>query len=143
MSEDTKTKVMGKINEIKSNIESFISEVNVNELKSSFNLMVKDAQKDLNKLIDKDLENVKKKLNKEKADFEMKAKKFLDGHKKELETLQAKFDKLVKATSALKVKKGPAVAKASADAPTTKKKVLKKVAKARKKAPSKKAKSEA
>lgn len=127
MSEDTKAKVMGKINEIKSNIETFISDVNVNELKSSFNLMMKDAQKDFSKLVDKDLEVVKKKLQKEKADFEVKAKKFLESHKKELETLQAKFDKFVKATSKLKAKKGPAVSK---DAPTSKKKVIKKVAKA-------------
>jgi hypothetical protein len=142
MSEETKNKVMGKINEIKSNIESFISDVNVSELKSSFNLMVKDAQKDFNKLIDKDLQNVKKKLNKEKADFELKAKKFLDGHKKELDTLQSKFEKLVKATSQLKTKKGPTVAKAS-DAPTSKKKVMKKVAKASAKKPAaKKAKAQ-
>jgi hypothetical protein len=126
MSEDTKQKVMGKINEIKSNIESFVSDINVNELKASINSMVKDAQKDLNKLIDKDLDSVKRKLQKEKDDFEAKAKKFLDGHKKELTTLQAKFDKLVKATSKLKAKKGPKVAK---DAPTSKKKVIKKVAK--------------
>jgi hypothetical protein len=140
MSEETKNKVMGKINEIKSNIETFISDVNVSELKSSFNLMVKDAQKDFNKLVDKDLQIVKKKLNKEKADIEMKAKKFLDGHKKELDMLQSKFEKLMKATSSLKTKKGPTVAKAAA--PITRKKVMKKVAKATTKraAPAKKAK---
>jgi hypothetical protein len=127
MSEDTKQKVMGKINEIKSNIESFISDVNVGELKSSFNMMVKDARKDLNKLIERDVDNVKKKLQKEKDDFETKAKKFLDGHKKELSSLHAKFDKLIKATSKLKTKKDAVVQRESA---TSKKKVIKKVAKA-------------
>jgi hypothetical protein len=42
---DKKSKVIGKFSEIKSNIESFISDVNVNDIKSSFNIMVKDAQK--------------------------------------------------------------------------------------------------
>jgi hypothetical protein len=77
MNEGRKNRVIGKINEIKSNIETFISDVNVNDLKSSFNLMVKDAQKDFHKLMEKDLENLKKKLQTEKSEFENKAKKFL------------------------------------------------------------------
>ncbi len=129
MSEETKNKVMGKINEIKSNIETFISDVNVSDIKSSINVMVKDAQKDFNKLVDKDLDNVKKKLQKEKEDFEAKAKKFLEGQKKELATLQAKFDKLVKATAKLKAAKSSSTAKSAATT-TSKKKVMKKVSKA-------------
>ena len=61
-----KEKVMGKINEIKKNVETFIADVNVNELKDSLNTMVKDAQKDFNKLVDKDLGNLKSKFQKEK-----------------------------------------------------------------------------
>jgi len=129
MTEETKNKVMGKINEIKSNIETFISDVNVSDIKSSINVMVKDAQKDFNKLVDKDLDNVKKKLQKEKDDFEAKAKKFLEGQKKELATLQAKFDKLVKATAKLKASKAASPAKSTSGA-TSKKKVIKKVSKA-------------
>lgn len=128
MTEETKNKVMGKINEIKSNIESFISDVNVHELKASFNNMVKDAQKDFNKLVEKDIESVRSKLQKEKADIEKKAKKFLDGHKKELSSLQGKIDKLMKAAG--KLKKKSTVTVKSSSAPTTKKKVMKKVAKA-------------
>lgn len=121
---DTKNKVIGKINEIKSNINSFISDVNVSELKSSLNVMMKDAQKDISKLVEKDLETVLARLKKERSDFEAKAKKFIDGHKKELATLQEKFDKLVKATS--KLKKPAAKKSASSDAPTSRKKVIKK-----------------
>lgn len=124
-----KAKIMGKINEIKSNVETFISDVNVNELKDSLNTMVKDAQKDFGKLVDKDLGNLKSKFQKEKSVLEKKAKKFFDNHKKEIQALQTKFDKLVKASA----KKAPAKA---APATTTKKKVSAKpaVAKAVKKA---------
>jgi hypothetical protein len=72
---------------------------------------------------------VKKKLQKEKEDFEAKAKKFLEGQKKELATLQAKFDKLVKATAKLKAAKSSSTAKSAATT-TSKKKVMKKVSKA-------------
>jgi DNA anti-recombination protein RmuC len=130
MTETTKTKVKAKINEIKNNIESFMADVNINELKSSLNTIVKDAQADLNKMIDKDLENVKKVLQKEKNDFESKAKKFLDNHKKELATLQTQIDRLVKAGAKLKRIKATASAK---KATTTKKQVKKKVAKAQSK----------
>ena len=116
---------MGKINEIKSNLETFISDVNINELKNSFNQMIKDAQKDFKGRVDKDLEAMKKKLHKEKEDFEQKAKGFLDNHKKELVTLQAKLDKLVKAAEKLRQVK----VKAPKAGVTTKKKITKKVAK--------------
>ncbi len=91
-----KEKVIGKINEIKKNVETFISDVNVNELKESLNTMVKDAQKDLSKLVDKDLGNLKSKYHKEKMALENKAKKFIEGHKKEIVALQKKFEKMVK-----------------------------------------------
>lgn len=121
-----KEKVMGKINEIKKNVETFIADVNVNELKESLNTMVKDAQKDFNKLVDKDLGNLKSKFQKEKSALEKKAKKFYDNHKKEISALQTKFDKLVK-------KEGNKSApKAAAKATTTKKKVNKKVVTAKK-----------
>lgn len=121
--EDTKAKVMGKINEIKSNVQTFINDVNMTDIKASINAMVKDAQKDFHKIVDKDIAEMKKKLQKEKTQVEMKAKKFLDGHKKELNTLQAKIDKLVK--SAKNVKAAP-VKKATAKKVATKKKVSKK-----------------
>jgi vacuolar-type H+-ATPase subunit H len=117
-----KEKVMGKINEIKKNVETFIADVNVNELKESLNTMVKDAQKDFNKLVDKDLGNLKSKFQKEKSVLEKKAKKFYDNHKKEISALQNKFDKLVK-----KAEKKPAAKAAAPAAKATKKKVNKKV----------------
>jgi len=121
-----KEKVMGKINEIKKNVESFIADVNVSELKETLNTMVKDAQKDFSNLVDKDLGALKKKFAKEKGDLEKKAKKFFDNHKKEISALQAKFDKMVKSSGK---KSAPKVAKAKVSAPT-KKKVIKTVAKA-------------
>lgn len=130
MNEERKNKVMGKINKIKSNIETFIADVNVNDLKNSFNVMVKDAQKDFKGLVEKDLEMVKKKLQQEKEDFENKAKKFLDSQKKELATLQTKIDKLVKATSQLKNLKKPSPSKGTAKSAASKKSVIKKVSKA-------------
>jgi hypothetical protein len=124
--EDTKAKVLGKINEIKSNVQTFIKDVDVSEIKATLNAKVKEAQKDWNKLVDKDIADMKKKLQKEKAEVEKKAKQFLDGHKKELNALQAKIDKLVK--SAKKVKTPPAKKAVTKKAikKVTKKKVSKK-----------------
>jgi ElaB/YqjD/DUF883 family membrane-anchored ribosome-binding protein len=124
-----KEKVMGKINEIKKNVETFIADVNVNELKESLNTMVKDAQKDFSNLVDKDLGVLKTKFAKEKGILEKKAKKFYDGHKKEINALQAKFEKMVKNAGK---KPSPKVAKAAPKAAPAKKKVAaapKKVAK--------------
>ncbi len=124
-STDTKAKVLGKINELKSNVQTFINDVNVSEIKATLNAKVKEAQKDWNKLVDRDLQDMKKKLQKEKAEVEMKAKKFLDSHKKELNALQAKIDKLVKSAKNVKAPK------ATKKAPT-KKAIAKKVAKKKK-----------
>jgi hypothetical protein len=123
-----KEKVMGKINEIKKNVETFIADVNVTELKESLNTMVKDAQKDFSNLVDKDLGALKTKFAKEKSILEKKAKKFYEGHKKEINALQAKFEKMVKNSGK---KPAPKVAKATPKAAAPKKKVAtKKVAKA-------------
>ena len=129
MSSETKNKVIGKINKIKSNIEKFIADVNVNDLKSSLNLMVKDAQKDFNNLVEKDLEKVRKKLKKEKEDFDAKAKKFLDGYKRELSSLEDKIDKLIKAKTKLTSSKNATSKKDSGDLPSSRKKILKKASK--------------
>jgi len=134
MSESQKDKVMGQINKIRSNIESFISDVNVNELKASLNLMVKDAQKDLTKLVDKDLGTLKTRFAKERTILEKKAKKFYEKHQKEIDALQTKFDKLIKANS----KKSPAKATSAATGTKKKPALSKKVAKATKKVATKK-----
>ncbi len=123
MSQETKNKVIGKINKIRANIESFISDVNVGDLKASINLLVKDAQTDFNRLLDKDVDAVRKRLQKEKEDFEAKARKFLEEQKKEFATLQEKLDTLVKATAKLKEKRHAEAPKAQAAG--TRKKVTK------------------
>lgn len=131
--------VMGKIKGIKSNIENLISDVNVSDLKKSINSMVKDAQKDFSKLVEKDLAEVKKKFQKEKSLIEKKvnstlnaelgkAKKFMQEQTKEIQSLQDKLEKLVKANAGKVSKKKAAVKKAT-----------KKVAKVVKKAAPKKA----
>lgn len=117
----TKKKVVSKLNALKKNVEDYVSHVDVNGLKASLNSHVKNAQKDFNRIVNKDLEVLKKKLQKEKLDVEKKAKKFLDGHKKELNALQTRFEKLLKASTKLKAK-APVKARAT-------KKVAKKAAK--------------
>ena len=120
-----KAKVMDKINEIKSNVQTFISDVNVSDIKASLNAKMKEAQKDWNKLVDRDLADMKKKLQKEKAEVEKKAKQFLENHRKELGTLQAKLEKLVKASrKSAPAKKAPT--KKAATKKVSKKKVSKK-----------------
>ncbi len=123
MSEETKNKVIGKINKIKANIETFISDVNVGDLKASINLLVKDAQEDFNRLVDKDVDAVRKRLKKEKEDLEGKARKFLKAQKKEFKALQEKLDTLVKATAKLKEKRHAEDPKIQT--PATRKKVTK------------------
>lgn len=93
-----KNKMKDRFKEIRSNVESFISDINVDDLKKSFGMMMKDAENDFNKLVNKDLETMKKKLQEEKADFEQKAKKFMAEHQKELDGIQSKFKQFVAAT---------------------------------------------
>jgi histone H1/5 len=121
-SQERKEKVKKKINEIKSNVETFISDIKVEDLKKSFTLMMKEAQKDFHKIVDQDLDKMKKKFQKEKVELEKKTKKFIDEQKKEINGLQSKLETLLKKTS----KKAPAKAKA---AKTTVKKAAKKAAK--------------
>lgn len=118
---DKKSKMKDRFKEIRSNIESFISDVNVDDLKRSFGMMMKDAEKDFNQLINKDLESMKKKLREEKADFEQKAKKFMGEHRKEIDGLQSKLDKFMQVAK-------KATAKTSGEARTTKKKSTAKTA---------------
>lgn len=129
-----KQKVKEKLSELRSGINSFIADVNVDDLKKSFGSMMKEAQKDFNKLMDRDLENVKKVLKEEKADFEKKARNIMEANRKELDMLQGKFEKLVAAAKKATGKKPAAGATGS-----TKKKASKKAPAAKPKAAAKKA----
>ena len=62
--QERKEKVKQKLTEIKTNVETFISDIKVDDLKKSFSLMMKEAQKDFNKIVDQDLEKMKKKFQK-------------------------------------------------------------------------------
>jgi hypothetical protein len=120
--------VMDQIKKVKSNIENFAKEANISQLQDSVKSVVKEAQKDFSKLVHKDLSDVKKKFEKEKAQIEktlksvmnkemMHAKKFISAQKKEIAGLQSKLEKLVAS------KKKSSVPKKAA------KKVVKKAAK--------------
>lgn len=125
-SQERTEKVKQKINEIKTNVETFISDIKVEDLKKSFTLMMKEAQRDFNKIVDQDLDKMKKKFQKEKVELEKKTKKFLADQKKEISVLQAKLEKLVKKAPGKKTAKKAA------------KKTVKKASAPKKKAPAKK-----
>ena len=99
-SQDKKGKVVDQFINLKSNIES----------------VIKEKQKDFAQLLNKDVGVMKKKLQKEKIVIEktvsqivnkelMKAKKFLDAQKKEINKLQAKLEKVVQAKKKAGTKK--------------------------------------
>src|SRR5690606_32423173 len=79
----------------------------INHIKSTVKNLANDAQKDLSKMINNDVAQIKKKFAKEKANLEKmfsshlnkeisKAKKFLNDQKKELDALQKNIEALVK-----------------------------------------------
>ncbi len=113
---DRKAKMKEKFSELKGNIETFISDIKVDDLKKSFSMMVKEAQKEFNQLVDRDLEVMKKKLQEEKVEIEKKAKVFLEAQKKELRMVQEKLDQLMKKAS----KKAPASKKTTKKASAAK-----------------------
>lgn len=129
-SQERTEKVKKKISEIKSNVETFIADIKVEDLRKSFTLMMKEAQRDFNKIVDQDLDKMKKKFHKEKVELEKKTKKFIDTQKKEIHVLQSKLETLLKKTG----KKAPVKAKAAKKAvKKAVKKTAKKVSKATKK----------
>lgn len=125
-SQERTEKVKKKLGEIKSNVETFISDIKVDDLKKSFTLMMKEAQRDFNKIVDQDLDKMKKKFQKEKVEIEKKTKKFIADQKKEISALQSKLEKLVKKAPGKKTAKKAA------------KKTAKKATATKKKAPAKK-----
>jgi ABC-type transporter Mla subunit MlaD len=123
-SSDKGHSVMDSLKKVKSNIESFAKEANISQLQDSVKSMVKEAQKDFSKLVNKDLVQMKKKFDKEKAQIEKtlssvmtkemaSAKKFIAAQKKEINVLQNKLEKLVAAKKKSPAKKKVAKKKAS------------------------------
>jgi DNA polymerase III delta prime subunit len=101
---ETAHPVLDALKNVKTTVENFTSDKNVAQVKATVKTMVKDAQKDFAALVNKDLAAVKKKFAKERSllDKELKkqtdsAKKFIATQKKEISTLQARLEKLVKA----------------------------------------------
>lgn len=102
--------VLDAIKNVKSTVEQFTSDKNLSQVKdtvkATVKVMVKDAQRDFAALVNKDLAVVKKKFAQERTQLEKElkkqtavAKKFIDAQKKEIATLQARLEKLVKKTA--------------------------------------------
>ncbi|MBY0515786.1 MAG: hypothetical protein K2P81_02680 [Bacteriovoracaceae bacterium] len=127
--ENVKKNVQANVKNVKSTVETLVHDVNVSQLKSQVKNLVKEAQKDFAKLVDRDIASAKKKFAAEKSGLEkeikkqtLMAKKFIAVQKKEITALQTKLEKLVASK-----KKSPAKKKATKKVAV--KKVTKKVAK--------------
>lgn len=128
--------VLDAIKNVKSTVEQFTSDKNLSQVKdtvkATVKVMVKDAQRDFAALVNKDLAVVKKKFAQERTQLEKElkkqtavAKKFIDAQKKEIATLQARLEKLVKKTAS--------GAKKGAKKPVTRKAIKKATKKATRK----------
>lgn len=128
--------VLDAIKNVKSTVEQFTSDKNLSQVKdtvkATVKVMVKDAQRDFAALVSKDLAVVKKKFAQERTQLEKElkkqtavAKKFIDAQKKEIATLQARLEKLVKKTAS--------GAKKGAKKPVTRKAIKKATKKATRK----------
>ena len=133
--ENVKKNVQQNVKNVKSTFETLVNDVNVNQIKSQLKKIVKDAQADLSKMVDRDISAAKKKIAAEKSSLEKEikkqsvlAKKFIESQKKEVAALQAKLEKLVKKAPAKKATKKVAK-KVTKKAPA--KKATKKVTKKR------------
>lgn len=106
MTNETNT-VLGAIENVKKNVQDNVKTVkdtvaNLGQFKGQVKAMVKEAQGEFAKLVNKDLATAKKKFAAEKILLEKEvkkqtliAKKFIDAQKKEIASLQAKLEKIV------------------------------------------------
>ncbi|MBL7665855.1 MAG: hypothetical protein JNM93_12035 [Bacteriovoracaceae bacterium] len=92
---------------LKQDIDKFIKENNIHEVKATVKKMVNKAQGDINQLVDKDVSVIKKRFQVEKKQVEKllqktlqaevkRAKSFLELQKREITKLQNKLDKISK-----------------------------------------------
>lgn len=120
---DKKKMLIEKFSRIRSDVESFINEINVEEVKTQVNSFIQEARKDvLDKVVDKDLKEIKRRLEREKSHIEVKALRFLNKQKRELDTLQAKLDKVIGMINTKINKTGSQKSSRPANSPSTKKK---------------------
>ena len=142
--------------ELKSEIESLskIGKMSLKELQERVDQFISQAEKDLKRVVDKDLQVLLKKINKERIGLEKlfektvhqeieKAKKFLTAKKKDLSKLQSYIEKSILNTKKNSAKKSTTIKKKTkkkASSPTKKatKKVVKKTTTASKKVTKKK-----
>lgn len=129
--------VLSNWNSLKKEVQKYVNEKKIKEMQTTVTKFVKNAGKDLNKTIDKDIHIVKKKFNDEKKQLEnlidkmiqteiKKAKKFVADQKKEINRLQKKLENLIPAKKKTTKK---TTKKKTTKKKVTKKKTTKKVAK--------------
>lgn len=137
--------VLKQWNQVKAEIEELaqLGQTSVNDLQKKVDAFVKSAEKDLKNIVDKDLPALVKRFQKEKVSLEKmveksinaeikKAKKYLQGHKKELNKIQKLVESYLPKAAKKKATKKK-TAKKSAKKKTTKKKVTTKKKTAKKK----------
>ena len=101
-----KKQILDSWKKLQKDVNKFVKDQKVDDLQKSVKDLVASAQKDLHNLYDKDVAKVKSKIKKEALYLEKKiekvvnaeikkAKKFVDGQKKELNKLQSKLEKMV------------------------------------------------
>jgi len=114
MVQKNKQQIIDSLKAFKGNVDTFLKENNLKDLQASVEKLIKDAQQDLNTVIDKDIKVFKKKFMAEKKAIESlvnaeinKAKKFVEAQKKEFTKLANKLESLIpeKAKQATKTAK--------------------------------------
>ncbi|HAZ11784.1 MAG: hypothetical protein A2X86_07975 [Bdellovibrionales bacterium GWA2_49_15] len=99
--------VLESWNKVKQELHNFVKEKKIKEIQSSVKAFVRNAKKDFNGLVGKDLVDIKKKFNDEKKQLETlvdkviqaevkKARHFVDIQKNELSKLQKKVEGFVR-----------------------------------------------
>ncbi len=122
--------VLESWNKVKQELHNFVKEKKIKEIQSSVKAFVKNAKKDFDGLVGKDLTVIKKKFSDEKKQLEKlvdkviqsevkKAKSFVDVQKKELNKLQKKVEGFVRVSKTQKKTARRATPKAARGPRTT------------------------
>jgi hypothetical protein len=132
MPQKNKQQIIDSLKAFKGNVDTFLKENNLKDLQASVEKLIKDAQKDLNTVIDKDIKVFKKKFMSEKKAIESlvnseinKAKKFVATQKKEFTKLAQKLETLIPEKAKQATKKAKAKVAKKVVKKTSKKIVLK------------------
>lgn len=108
--------ILSTLSKVTSEVESFIQNNKMSDVKQTVADLIQTAKKDINELMDKDLKMVKKKIQDETKNVEKlaetifnkeigKIKAFVKEHKTELNSLQSTIDNIIGKQTAKKVTK--------------------------------------